>query len=89
MRKLFYTLIAAVAVSAGMMSAAQARVFVSIGIPAPVVYAAPAYYPPPVYYPAPRVAYAPYYAPAPVYYAPRPYYAPRYYGHYHGGRHWR
>lgn len=62
----------AVAVCAAMLGlathAAQARVWVGIGIPFPGYY-----YPPPVYYPPPPVYYAP---PPPVTYTPQPAYAP-------------
>lgn len=54
------------------MPAAQARVFVGVGIGVP---AYPAYYPPPVYYPPPPVYYAPppvVYTPPPVVYTPPP-----------------
>ena len=44
--------------------AAQARVFVGIGVP----FYGPSFYPPPVYYPPPPV----YYPPPPVVYAPPP-----------------
>jgi hypothetical protein len=56
--------------------AAQARVYVGVGVGIPPVYAPPPVYyaPPPVYYgPPPPVAYAP---PPPVAYAPPPSYAP-------------
>jgi hypothetical protein len=55
--------------------AAQARVFVGVGIGVPVVpyaYPAPVYAPPPVYYGPPPG----YYAPPPAYYAPPAAYAP-------------
>lgn len=60
-------------------AAAQARVFVGIGLGFPPVYA-----PPPVYYAPPPVYYAPPppvgYAPPPESYAPAPAYAPAYGG---------
>jgi hypothetical protein len=62
-------IVAALAVFAGLIGiltpAAQARVFVGIGIP---LFGPPAYYyPPPVYYPPPPVYYAP---PPPMTYTP-------------------
>jgi hypothetical protein len=71
-------LVAMVAVCAGLTGmlapAAQARIFVGLGIP---LFGPPAYYyPPPAYYPPPPVYYAPppvTYAPPPVTYAPPPY----------------
>jgi hypothetical protein len=49
-----------------LMPAAQARVFVGIGVP---LFGPPGfYYPPPIYYPPPPVYYAP--PPPPVVYAP-------------------
>lgn len=64
----------AVAVCAAMFGltahAAQARVWVGIGIPFPGYY-----YPPPVYYPPPPVYYAP--PPPPVVYSPQPAYTPQ------------
>jgi len=53
-----------------LMPAAQARVFVGVGVPFYVP--GPYYYPPPVYYPPPPVYYAP---PPPVTYAPPPQYS--------------
>jgi hypothetical protein len=68
-------LVAAFAVCAGLIGvltpAAQARVFIGVGIP---LFGPPAYYyPPPVYYPPPPVYYAP---PPPVTYAPPAAYSP-------------
>jgi hypothetical protein len=57
-------------------SAAQARVFVSIGVPfyGPAFYPPPVYYaPPPIYYPPPPVTYAP----PPITYAPPQAYSPQ------------
>ena len=59
----------AVALIACVPAAANARVFVGVGIGNPGPY----YYPPPVYYAPPPVYYAP---PPPVYYAPAPVYVP-------------
>jgi|HubBroStandDraft_5_1064220.scaffolds.fasta_scaffold116957_2 hypothetical protein len=83
MKKVLPVLVAA-ALGIGLISSAQAHVFVGIGVgvpfrPAYPVYAAPlAYYPPP----APSIVYAP--PPPPVVYAPPPpvvvgYYPHRYY----------
>jgi hypothetical protein len=59
-----------------LMPAAQARVFVGIGVP---WFGPPGfYYPPPVYYPPPPVYYPPppvVYTPPPVVYTPPPYQA--------------
>jgi hypothetical protein len=94
MNKYLVSALAGLAILAAGASSAHAgpvSVGISIGVPAPFIYApAPVYYPqqayyppPPVYY-APRVVYAPpvYYAPRPVY--ARPYYDNRHYHHRHG-----
>ncbi len=76
MRKTLTLLVAGVAIAAasGAAMASDVRFSVSVGVPAPYVYAPPVVVAPaPVYYP-PRVVYAP----APVYYAPpRVVYGPR------------
>lgn len=72
-------------------AAAQARVFIGLGLGFPPVYAPPPVYyaPPPVYYPPPPVAYAPppAYAPPSSYAAPPSAYAqdPPSYGGGYGG----
>ena len=74
----------AAALGLGVVTSAQAHVFVGVGFAGPVY---PAYVPPPVYVPPPAV----YYAPPPVYRAPvvvgyygHPYYYPHYYGWHRG-----
>ena len=58
------------ALLASLPVAANARVFVGVGVGIPGPY----YYPPPVYYAPPPVYYVP--PPPPVYYAPAPVYTP-------------
>jgi hypothetical protein len=78
-------LLVAAALGVGLVSCAQAGVFVGVGIAAPAYPVVPAYVPPPVYYAPPPVL-----APPPVYSAPVVigYYGyPHYYGGYYGGWH--
>jgi hypothetical protein len=88
MRKALFSLISVLAFSTA-ASIAQAHVFVSVGIPLPVVVVPPVvYYPPtPAYYPAPRTVY--YAPPPPVYHAPRAVYSAPVYRHRHPHHHWR
>ena len=80
--------VVAAALSVGLVSCAEAHVFVGVGISTPVVI------------PAPPVVAAPVYVPRPVYYAPPPVYTapvvvgyyghPRWwYRHYYGYGYWR
>ena len=77
MNKTFTLLLAGAALTAasGAATASDVRFSVSVGVPAPYVYAPPVVVAPaPVYYP-PRVVYAP--APVYSYYGPRVIYGPR------------
>ena len=75
MRRIFVAAI--VAFAACLPAAANARVFIGVGVGVPLFYPPPVYYaPPPVYYapPPPPVYYAP--PPPPAYYTPAPAAAP-------------
>lgn len=87
--------LAAIAIAASGVAAltlpaapAQARVFVSVGVPGPWGYYGPAYY---GYAPHPHYYGYPYAYPAGVYVG-RPFYGPYWHGHWrywHGRRYWR
>jgi hypothetical protein len=73
----------ALVLGAGLVSCADARVFVGVGISAPAVPVVPVYAPPPVYYaPPPPPVYT---APVVVGYYGQPRWYPRYYGGWHYG----
>ncbi|CAN7347804.1 hypothetical protein [Caballeronia sp. dw_19] len=72
-------LIVAAALGCGLVSCAQAHVFVGVGFAAPVYPVMPVIAPAPVYATAPVYA-----APPPAYYAPPPVVTGYYYGHPYG-----
>ncbi|HZZ10295.1 MAG TPA: hypothetical protein VFE79_06350 [Paraburkholderia sp.] len=90
--KLVRHLLVAAALSAGLVTCAQAHVFVGVGFSAPAfpVYAPPVYYaPPPAYYAPPPMVAAPLVsAPVVIGYYGRPHYYGGAYG-YGGYAYWR
>lgn len=86
--KVLSQLVVAAALGVGLVSCAEAHVFVGVGVGVPVFPVVPAYVPPPVYYAPPPPPPPVYTAPVVIGYYGHPHWYPPYYGGYAVG-YWR